>query len=179
MFHEIFMQNIYLQYGIRVMDGDIVVDVGANIGLFSLMCAAIASVTLVAVEPIPDIFQVLERNLSELDSSSVCLIKAALGNPANIQDHTDTFVYYAQAPGESTRRVVERSLRQSILATAVADHPDGEIKNALKDNVLRMSESGAVPHVCQVVNLETLMVQCDLPCIDLLKVALLSNQTST
>ncbi|CAN0552575.1 unnamed protein product, partial [Ectocarpus sp. 8 AP-2014] len=35
---EVFVRRSYFQHGIRVEEGAVVVDAGANIGLFSLQC---------------------------------------------------------------------------------------------------------------------------------------------
>jgi FkbM family methyltransferase len=64
---EIFVENIY-EYGqVRVRPNDVVVDCGANIGLFSLLALnrVGAGGQLIAVEPAPCILTVLEKNLSK------------------------------------------------------------------------------------------------------------------
>ena len=40
--HEIFTQQTYLQNGVRVRPGDTVLDVGANIGFFTLQASQLA-----------------------------------------------------------------------------------------------------------------------------------------
>lgn len=174
-FHEIFIQQLYMQEGISILDGDIILDVGANIGLFSLFCSSIAlDITLVAVEPIQDIFQVLRRNLSGVVSASVFLINAALGNPVEENERTDTFSFYPAAPGESTRWVEERDDRHTRLRAAIAEQPDGELKDSLhaSDTNLNMAMNGkqAVSFICKVFTLHEVISQCNLICIDLLKV---------
>lgn len=37
-FQEIFVRRSYLQHGLTVDDGAVVLDVGANVGLFALQC---------------------------------------------------------------------------------------------------------------------------------------------
>ena len=63
-YNEIFVDNQYLKYGIGVKEGDVVFDVGANIGLFSRFIANKAqNLKIFAFEPVPTIFKVLESNL--------------------------------------------------------------------------------------------------------------------
>ncbi len=64
---EIFGKEDYLGSGvIRLAPGDTVVDVGANIGLFSLWAAdRIPGGRIVALEPVPVIHEVLTANLRE------------------------------------------------------------------------------------------------------------------
>lgn len=59
----------YFQHGIRVRPGDTVFDVGANIGLFSLLIheKCQGNVTVYAFEPIPLIYEALHENLNNAD----------------------------------------------------------------------------------------------------------------
>ncbi len=65
----------------RVHPGDIVVDVGAHIGRYALSAARNAS-KVVAVEPDPSNFRLLERNVSLNGLSNVVLIPKALSSVA-------------------------------------------------------------------------------------------------
>jgi hypothetical protein len=46
LYKEIFEQRIYLQHGIELQPGNVVLDCGANIGLFSLFAAGIVGPTV-------------------------------------------------------------------------------------------------------------------------------------
>jgi amino acid adenylation domain-containing protein/FkbM family methyltransferase len=62
-YDEIFKEEVYLKHGIQIRDGDCVVDVGANIGLFSLFVAQYwPNATIHAFEPLPPIFDALQNN---------------------------------------------------------------------------------------------------------------------
>ena len=50
--HEIFVDKLYLQEGVSILPGDIVLDVGANIGVFTLF-AAKQGAQVYAYEPVP------------------------------------------------------------------------------------------------------------------------------
>lgn len=66
LFREITETETYDRHGIDVRDGDVVLDVGANIGIFTLHTARKASgVRVHAFEPIPSTFAMLERNVAE------------------------------------------------------------------------------------------------------------------
>ena len=60
--HEIFVDKLYFQEGISILPGDIVLDVGANIGVFTLF-AAKQGAQVYAYEPIPPTFEVLQHNM--------------------------------------------------------------------------------------------------------------------
>ena len=59
---EIVVDKLYFQEGVSVSPGDIVLDVGANIGVFTL-CAAKQGAHIYAFEPIPPTFEVLQHNI--------------------------------------------------------------------------------------------------------------------
>jgi FkbM family methyltransferase len=60
--HEIFVDKLYFQQGISILPGDIVLDVGANIGVFTLF-AAKQGAQVYAYEPVPPTFEVLQHNI--------------------------------------------------------------------------------------------------------------------
>ncbi len=59
----------YLKNGIELHEGDTVFDVGANIGLFTLWVYQLChkNVRVYAFEPVPAIFEVLQRNAQRFD----------------------------------------------------------------------------------------------------------------
>jgi FkbM family methyltransferase len=59
--HEIFVDKLYFQEGVSILPGDIVLDVGANIGVFTLF-AAKQGAQVYAYEPVPPTFEVLQYN---------------------------------------------------------------------------------------------------------------------
>lgn len=62
---EIFSDNYrILQSGIQFKSGDIVIDVGANEGVFSIMLAKLfPEIQIIAIEPVPNTFNTLCKNL--------------------------------------------------------------------------------------------------------------------
>ncbi|NEQ97355.1 MAG: amino acid adenylation domain-containing protein, partial [Cyanothece sp. SIO2G6] len=64
-YREIFELQAYRKHGITVQSGDCIVDVGGNIGLFSLFTAQTCpGLTIYAFEPNPTVFNILSTNLS-------------------------------------------------------------------------------------------------------------------
>src|SRR5476649_2409735 len=65
-YREIVTEATYQSHGIVLGDGAIVFDVGANVGLFAVHLArTIPGVLIHAFEPVPRVFEALQRNLSE------------------------------------------------------------------------------------------------------------------
>jgi len=66
-YNEVYSDNVYLQHGISIKDGDVIFDVGANMGIASLYFAQQAkNLQFFTFEPVPAIFEVLEANLARL-----------------------------------------------------------------------------------------------------------------
>ncbi len=64
-YREIFEHRAYLRHGITLREGDTVLDVGANIGLFSLFASlARPGVRILAFEPNPHLQPILRANLA-------------------------------------------------------------------------------------------------------------------
>jgi len=65
-FYEIWITKDYASHGEKIAPGDVVCDIGANIGCFSLYAANAAGPNgkVIACEPDPETFKQLERNIS-------------------------------------------------------------------------------------------------------------------
>lgn len=65
LYHEIFQRRVYAQHGQTLPSGGTVLDIGANIGISTLFFAESVGLqgTVIAVEPLPPIFEVLQHNI--------------------------------------------------------------------------------------------------------------------
>jgi nonribosomal peptide synthetase DhbF len=78
-YREIFDEKVYARHGIEIRDGDIVLDIGANIGLFALFVSRSgARANLFCFEPAPATFAVLERNVARHALQGVRLFNAGI-----------------------------------------------------------------------------------------------------
>ncbi|RYG69858.1 FkbM family methyltransferase [bacterium] len=88
----------YLKHGVEIHTGDLVFDVGANIGLFALE-AARKGATVHAFEPMPATFAALEANVAEFAPGQVLTHNRALGEKSEYA----TFTYFPYLSALSTR----------------------------------------------------------------------------
>ncbi len=73
-YDQIFIQQAYLQHGISIEDGDCVVDVGANIGLFTVFASRLArNLRMVCLEADPAAFACLGANAEAWSAGAKCL----------------------------------------------------------------------------------------------------------
>jgi len=87
---EILERRSYLQHGLRIADGDVVVDIGANVGLFGAFCHLEADhVTVHAIEPAPASAALLRTNTARQPWATVV-------HELAIDDHDGTlpFTYF-------------------------------------------------------------------------------------
>jgi FkbM family methyltransferase len=79
-FEDIWLNQCFTPYGFKIDAGDMVVDIGANIGVFSMWAATRAPrVQVISVEPSPRMFSVLLQNLSRNGLQQVLAVQAACG----------------------------------------------------------------------------------------------------
>jgi len=90
LFDEIFVKRSYLQHGVRLPERDCVIDVGANIGLFSLFVRHSRPEILVyAFEPARPVFEVLRSN-AELHGGAIKVFDCGLAD----REKVEGFTYY-------------------------------------------------------------------------------------
>jgi FkbM family methyltransferase len=82
LYNEIFEQKVYLQNGIVLKDNDLVIDVGSNVGLFSVFAEleflSSNALRIIAIEPMIENFNLLKKNLARYVPSAY-VVQAAVG----------------------------------------------------------------------------------------------------
>lgn len=117
----------YLKNGIQLNRGDVVFDVGANIGIFSIWVSQYLrnQVTIYAFEPIPAIFEVLRQNALRVNPAGIKLFPCGLSN----QSKTLTFSFFPKA---------------TLISSAYAD-VSNESKTTFKNLVLQNAKETFPP----------------------------------
>lgn len=101
-FREIFEERMYLRNGVTLKDGDLVVDVGAHIGLFSMFCQTqYKGVQTYSFEPVPSTHDALEMNLNAHGRSNGGSFKLFRHGISDSSRNVE-FTTYPRAPGNST-----------------------------------------------------------------------------
>jgi FkbM family methyltransferase len=96
---EVFEDEVYLKHGIVLEDGDVVFDVGANIGLFTLFARRkCPAAQIYSFEPLPPNFELLRANVTR-HNANARLFNYGLSNTATIAN----FTFYPEAAGLSGR----------------------------------------------------------------------------
>jgi FkbM family methyltransferase len=172
----------YFKHGIELHEGDTVVDVGANIGIFTLWVSQFLKnqVTLYAFEPIPSIFEALRQNALRVNPENIHLFPCGLSEESKVMD----FTYFPNATmlssaypdfSEKTRN----QFKQMVLNNSQTALPPflawlrwipSFLKPFVLDQVIRSSLNQAEQVICQIKTLSEVIAEQNIQEIDLLKV---------
>jgi hypothetical protein len=98
-YRDIFEDDCYRRHGVTIGDGDCILNVGANTGLFILyLNSIIINSFIYAFEPVPAIFRVLRRNVEAHNKLAIQLFNVGLSR----QSRQATFTYYPRLSNAST-----------------------------------------------------------------------------
>ena len=138
---EIFEDQCYLRHGIRLRDADTVVDIGANIGLFSLfVMSRCKNPKIYAFEPAPVVYDLLKANCDAY-GSNVQALNIGVSDKAK----TATFTFYEKSsvfsgfhPDETEdREAIQTVVRNMLNGESVAGEYVEEYVNELTADRLR------------------------------------------
>lgn len=174
-FQEISVDGLYFRHGVTVEPGDVVVDVGANIGMFSLCAAARArDIEIYAFEPIPSAFRALSVNAGLHGLNARLFACGLAANPGSTR-----FTLYPRSVGMSSRYAdaeEERAVLKAIMANQYreadlgGEEDDDYVDEWLSDRV----EGEAVD--CELRTLSDVIDEQGLEHVDLLKVVVQKSE---
>ena len=169
-YQEIFEDECYTRHGIRLPDEATVVDIGANIGLFSLFVLSRSpKATIYAFEPAPLVYDVLKANCDAY-GSNVRAFNLGVSN----ESKTATFTFYEKSSvfsgfhaDEALDREAIRTVVRNTLNAATA--VDDESVEACVDELTADRLRGAMQE-CRVTSVSDIIRENQIDKIDLLKI---------
>ncbi|MEV6276994.1 cyclopropane mycolic acid synthase family methyltransferase [Nocardia sp. NPDC051832] len=166
LYQEIVERNEYFRWGVTVPERGCVVDVGAHVGMFSMLVGyTSAAAEIYAIEAIPDVAAMAELNF-ELHGVRATVLNCALGAHSG----TTAMTYYPEMSILSTRSSdsasVEATVRAYVQATAAEglDLDGPELADLMADRLRRRDLVVPMATLSQVIRAE------GIERIDLLKV---------
>jgi amino acid adenylation domain-containing protein/FkbM family methyltransferase len=167
LYQEIFADQGYLRHGITVHDGDCIVDVGANIGMFSLFVGQrCRDVTIYAFEPIPPVFRSLQlnANLYELNGK---VFECGLSD----QPGEASFTFYPHNTIISSSATTRAEARQVVESFLLSQQPVGEgVTDDVSVSQLVDTRLQAEQYTCRLRTLSEIIDENQIERIDLLKI---------
>jgi FkbM family methyltransferase len=169
LYKEIFEDQFYLRHGVRLQDGDTVIDIGANIGLFSLyVMSRCKNPTIYAFEPAPVVYDLLKANC-EAYGPNVRAFNVGVSDKRKIA----TFTFYEKSSVFSgfhsdesqDREAIQTVVRNMLKSESVADGSVEEYVDELTADRLRYTT-----HECQLTSVSDIIRENQLEEIDLLKI---------
>jgi FkbM family methyltransferase len=157
---EIVGERTYLRHGVAVGPGDIVLDVGANVGVAAAFFASECQAQVVhSFEPVPPVFELLKENLRQFP--------ACVAHPYGLSSTpgTTSITYYPQAaamsglyadPTEDRLRT-----RKALINSGMSDNDaDQELDHRYE----------AISLTCELRTVSTVLREESLERVDLLKI---------
>lgn len=124
-YNEIFEERTYLKHGIELSDSSVIVDAGANVGLFSVFVKQeFPGARVLAFEPIPPIYEALRANLAARGIEGVETRRLALGRLPEAGVH---FTFYPSLPGNSTRYPEQKKVGQDLTVQQIGQEAVDQI----------------------------------------------------
>jgi FkbM family methyltransferase len=163
LYREIFQDGSYFRDGIRLPPNAVVVDVGANIGMFSLRTALDnADCRILAVEPISELAEAVRIN-SELHNAAVTVVCAALGSAESEANFT-FYPHNSVMSGRFADMTEDAGVLKGYLRTGDGSADDTRLDRLVAGRLV--AEHRRVP----VTTLAALVAAHGVPHIDLLKI---------
>jgi FkbM family methyltransferase len=91
---EVFVNKVYTKDSVMIKEGDIVFDVGANVGVFSIYASLIKNTNIVAFEPHPSNFEKLCHNVNQNEIRTINCLNYALG-----KENEERYMIEGNIPG--------------------------------------------------------------------------------
>lgn len=172
LYKEIFEDEAYIPAGgLEMPERPVVVDVGANIGMFSLWAAGKwPGARLFSFEPVPRTFEALRRNVAHLPDVKV--FNLALGDTRQRRELT-FYPQYSMMSGFDANPAADRALVRSYIENVAAGLDDEVRREVLveeADELLegRFDEVESV--LCTIERLDAMAASLGITQIDLLKI---------
>ena len=174
--------NGYLDSQIIIKENDIVIDIGANIGIFGIKLSKLFNnnITILSFEPIQHIYDVLESNSKLIGNENFKVFQWGLSN----KNEQVSFTYYPNSPALSTANPEAWDNNEDLI-TAV----EGNLKHSPKNLwwtkliprflyplIVKKLKNNPINVECEVKTLSYIIENQNLIKIDLLKIDCEGNE---
>lgn len=168
LYNEIFQKEMYFKHGITLPDHGTVMDVGANIGMFTLYVSSKSNCRVYAFEPLPPTFELLKMNTSSLPR--VTTVNVGLSNEIKEAE----FAYFPTMSTDSVqikyRENHDQDLRYGLINHYRDDFADPRMLNRFVDHLMSPKLLNEQIHRCKLTTISEMIRYYDLNPIDLLKI---------
>jgi FkbM family methyltransferase len=171
LYRELFLEDTYFRHGIVLPRNACVVDVGANVGMFSVLVSQRSpGCRIIAIEPVEELCQAIRMN-AFIHGANVSVLNCALGAMTG----ATTFVYYPNntvMSGCLADARQDQDVLRSYLETKHVGEVHGEFGSLAGELLLGETRR------CSVMTLSQVVEQEHLQRIDLLKIDVEKSELS-
>jgi len=110
LFHEIWVDGVYSHPGYEIKQGDVVIDIGGNIGVYAALVASQSpDVKVFSYEPFPENAKFFEKNIADSKLNNVKLYQKAVAGAAGTRKLrvADSWVSHSLGDNGSTGHTLE------------------------------------------------------------------------
>jgi amino acid adenylation domain-containing protein/FkbM family methyltransferase len=162
LYQEIFEDVAYLQHGITIEDGYTILDVGANIGLFTIFVNQICrNIRVFAFEPIPPTYEILSTNIS-LYGLNVKPHQCGLSNRAGAAE----FTFYPRVSA-SSGMYADAKQDENVTRAFLANQDQQLVEYA---DELMEGRFNSISYTCRLETLSKIISENNIEQIDVLKI---------
>ena len=169
-YNEIFVDKVYLKHGITINDGDTVIDIGANIGLFTLFInQQCQNAEVYSYEPSPVVYEILKAN-SEVYCSKVKTFNYGVSD----KKKTAQFTFYNKSSVFSSFNADEDEDKEAIQAVVrnMFNELNSLDKNDMEKYVKEITDGRleSQTYECELISVSDIIGGNKIEKIDLLKI---------
>lgn len=167
-YDEIFTQHGYLKHGINIAEGDVIFDVGANIGMFSMYASLnFPGTEIYSFEPLYPIYKVLSANAGLYPDTNITTFNIGLSS----KEEEATFSYYKQNTIISGRFGSEEDDKSTVRRYLINQFKEDGISLSEKRLEELVEESTTTEdYNCKLRRLSDVIKEQNIEKIDLLKI---------
>ncbi|MEO8231773.1 MAG: FkbM family methyltransferase [Ignavibacteriota bacterium] len=169
-FREIFVDKCYLKHGININDGDTIIDIGANIGLFTLFVNQHCKDPIVySFEPSPVVYDLLKTN-SKVYGSKVKTYNYGVSDKiknANFTFYKNSSVFSSFNPDETEDKEAIKAVVRNLLNN-VSESDEDSLEEYVEEMTNGRLESTS--YECQLLSVSDIIKENNIEIIDLLKI---------
>lgn len=169
LYNEIFSKRMYFKHGISLTDHNTVLDIGANIGMFTMFINhSWRDCRIYSFEPLPPTYEILKQNTARYPN--VTAVNCGLSN----ENKEAPFAYFPTMSTDCVqlkyRENHDKDLRFGLLNHYRNDFTDSKALNRFVDHVMTPRLFNEQVFQCRLTTIADIIEGYDIQEIDLLKI---------
>jgi FkbM family methyltransferase len=169
LYKEIFVQKSYMNHGVEIGHGDVIIDAGANIGMFALYAFVEYNPSRVfCFEPAPNCLDALRVNLARW-ADRVVIVDSALGDSEGEAEFT-YYPGYSIMSGLFANKNRDLDVLKAGARTQVARVSEFSVEECMIDALVRNKLENSVSFKCPITTVSNVIDKYDIQIVNLLKI---------